>query len=88
MAGAITFNDLCEHAYNAVSGELIQTQGQMDALPRLRASALAANPLSLSSLPRVRYMEMTRADSGGQYSAMMNWSPKKSGCQESTAYGL
>lgn len=80
---AITFHELCERSYHA-SGELIQTQGQLDALPHLKASALAHNPLALELASSAIHGDDS-VDSGGQYSAMVNWSPKKFGYQESTA---
>ncbi len=80
---AITFDQLCERAYNA-SGELITTQGTIDASSHLKSSALATSPLSLSvDSSAVRGIDS--ADSGWQYGGMVHYSLKKTGASETTA---
>jgi outer membrane protein TolC len=80
---AITFNQLCEHAYNA-SDELIQTQGNIDASGHLKSSALATNPLALH-IASSAVQGADSADSGWQYGAMVNYSLKKSASSDTTA---
>jgi len=80
---AITFNQLCEHAYNA-SDELIQTQGNIDASGHFKSSALSSNPISLDiASSAVRGIDS--ADSGWQYGGMINYSFKKTGASQNTA---
>jgi outer membrane protein TolC len=80
---AITFNQLCENAYNA-SDELILTQGNIDASRHFKSSVLASNPLSIDiASSAVRGVDST--DSGWRYGGMLSYSFKKTGASENTA---
>lgn len=82
LVHAITFNQLCERAYNA-SDELIQTQGNIDASGHFKSSALSSNPLSLDiASSGVRGVDS--ADSGWRYGGMLNYSIKKTGVSDNT----
>ncbi len=79
----MSFNTLCQHAYEA-SGDLIQTQGELDANRHEKASDLAAEPLIFEgSSSSVKGKDPK--DSGMLYGGMLNFQIKKPALQEAKA---
>ncbi|MDP3266296.1 MAG: TolC family protein [Sulfuricurvum sp.] len=74
---AISFNDLSERAY-ALSGEMIQSNGRINAIGFEKASSMASEPLSIeTSTRKVKGNgSVNSGNSGMEYGVMVNYALK------------
>ncbi|OZA01985.1 MAG: hypothetical protein B7X89_11300, partial [Sulfuricurvum sp. 17-40-25] len=74
---AVSFNDICERAYT-VSGEVIQSNGRINAIGFEKASAMASEPLSIeTSAKKVKGNgSINSINSGTEYGVMVDYAFK------------
>jgi outer membrane protein TolC len=84
LGHAISFNELSERAYT-VSGEMIQSNGRINAIGFEKASVLAGEPLSIETSGR-KINANDRADSGMEYGVMVDYAMKMPALRSAQAY--